>query len=172
MIENPAFRAGRARIVVHAGINALHIDAGVITWTVAVTVAADDAAAIQRIAVVALAAAAIGYMVVRETFTVDVCAWMIRDQAWIYAVVVHAGFVECALAVMPTLDRLTRNLGITLVALLARADWFVIPHVADGVGAAVARVATLPVDASFTVAAIVVRRTRSDNRQLYCGELK
>lgn len=104
MIENSAFRAGRARIVVHAGINALHIDAGVIAWTVAIAVAADDAAAIQRIAIVALAAAAIGYMVVREAFSVDVRAWMIRDQAWIYAVVIHAGFVECALAIMPTLD--------------------------------------------------------------------
>lgn len=167
MIENPAFRAGRARIVVHAGIDALHVDAGVIAGTVAVAVAADDAAAIQRTAVVALAATAIGRMVVREAFGVDARARTIRDQARIHAVVVHAGFVERALAVVPAFDRVARDVGITLVALLARADRFVISHVADGVGAAVARVATLPVDASFTIAAIVVGRTRPDDRQLY-----
>lgn len=68
---------------------------------------------------------------------------------------------------MTTLDRLTRDLGITLVALLARADRLVIPHVADGVGPAVARVATLPIDASLTITAIVVRRARPNDRQLY-----
>lgn len=68
---------------------------------------------------------------------------------------------------MTTLDRLTRELGITLVALLARADRLVIPHVADSVGPAVARVATLPIDASLTITAIVVRRARPDDRQLY-----
>lgn len=167
MIQNSAFRAGRARIVVHAGIDALHVDAGVIARTVAVAVAADYAAAIQRIAVVALATATIGHMVVRETFDVGARARMIRHQARIHAVVVHAGLVERALAIVPTLDRVTRDLGITLVAWLARADRFVISYVADGIGTAVARVATLPVDASLPVAAIVVRRARSDDRQLY-----
>lgn len=65
---------------------------------------------------------------------------------------------------MLTLDRVTRDFGITLVALLARADRFVISHVADSIGAAVARVATLPIDASLTIAAIVVRCTRSNDR--------
>lgn len=79
VIEDSAFRTGRARIVVHARINALHVNAGVIAWTIAIAVAADDTAPIQRIAIVAFAAAAIGYVIIREAFAVDACAWMIRD---------------------------------------------------------------------------------------------
>lgn len=156
----------------HARIDALHVDAGVIARTVAIAVTTDDATAIQRIAVVALATATIGYVVVREAFDVDARARMVRYQAWIHTVVVHAGFVEGALAVMATLDRVTRDLGITLVAWFARTDRFVISYVADGVGAAVARVATLPVDASLVITAIVVRRARPNDRQLYYAELK
>jgi len=63
----------------HARINALHVNAGVIAWTVAIAVAADDTATIQRIAIIAFATAAIGYMIIREAFTVDACAWLIRD---------------------------------------------------------------------------------------------
>ena len=156
----------------HAGIDALHVDARVISRTVTVAVAADDTTAIQRIAVVALATATIGHMVVREAFNVGARARMIRNQARIYAIVVHAGLVERALTIVSTLDRVARDLRVTLVALLARADRFVISHVADGVGAAVARIATLSVDACLMVAAIVVRRARSDDRQLYYAELE
>jgi len=50
-----------------ARIDTLHVDARVIAWTVAVTVAADYAAAIQGITMIALTAAAVGYVIVRET---------------------------------------------------------------------------------------------------------
>jgi len=62
---------------------------------------------------------------------------------------------------------MTGNLGIALVALLARTDRFVILYVASGIGTAVAGITTLPVDACLTVTAIIVRRTRSNDRQLY-----
>lgn len=59
---------------------------------------------------------------------------------------------------------MTRDIGIALVASLARANRFVVPHMANGVGAAIAGIATLPVDAGLAIAAIVVCRARSDDR--------
>lgn len=79
VIEDSAFRAGRARIVMNARIDALHVDARVIPGTIAVAVAADDTATIQRIAIVAFAAAAIGHVIIGEAFAVDACARLIRD---------------------------------------------------------------------------------------------
>lgn len=100
-----------------AGIDALHVDARVIARAVAVAVAADHAAAIQRIAVVALAATAVGHVVVREALGVG--AARVRDQARVHAVVVLAGLVDRALAVVQALDRVARDLRVALVALLA-----------------------------------------------------
>jgi len=116
--------------------------------------------------VVALAAVTVSYVIVREAFGVG--AARIRDQTWIHTVVILAGLVERALVVVLTLDGLTRDFRIALIALLAGANRFVIPHVTERIGAAVARIATLPVDASLAIAAIVVRRTRSNDCQLYC----
>lgn len=148
-----------------AGIDALHIDARMIARAVAVAVAADHAAAIQGIAMIALAAAAVGHVVVREALSIGTAR--IRNQARIYAVVILAGLIKRALAVVSAFDGVAGNLGIALVALLARADWFVIPHIASGVGTAVAGITTLSVDARLAVTAIVVRRARSNDRQLY-----
>lgn len=114
---------------------------------------------------VALAAVAVSYVIVREALGVG--AARVRDQARIHTVVILAGLVERALAVVLTLDGVARELRITLIALLAGANRLVIPHVADRVGAAVARIATLPVDAGLAIAAIVVRCTRSNDCQLY-----
>lgn len=114
---------------------------------------------------IALTTAAVGHVVVREALSIGTAR--IRDQTRIHAVVILAGLIERALAVVSALDRVAGNLGIALVALLARADWFVIPHVASGVGTAVTRVATLSVDACLAVTAIVIRRARSNDRQLY-----
>lgn len=86
----------------HTGIDALHVNARVITGTVAVAVATDHAAAIQRIAVIAVAATTIRHVIVRETFGVD--AARVRDQTRIHAVVVLAGLVERALTVVSALD--------------------------------------------------------------------
>lgn len=148
-----------------AGIDALHVDARVIARAIAVAVAADHAAAVQGIAVIALAAAAVGHMVVREALGIGT-AW-VRDQARVHTIVVLATLVEGALAVVPALDGMTGDFRIALVALFARADRFVVPHVASGIGTAVAGVATLSVDARFAITAIVVRRARSNDRQLY-----
>jgi len=152
---------------VHAWVDALHVDARVITWTIAVAVAANHATTVQRIAVIALAAATISDVVVREALGVG--AARIRDQAGIHAVVILAGLVARALAVVPALDRLTRDFRIALIALFARAYRFVIPHVTDRVGTAATGIAALPVDAGFMIAAVVIRRASSDHCQLYCG---
>lgn len=165
MVQDPTFRARRAGIVMNTRVDALHVDARMIAWTVAVAVATDHTAAIQRIAMITLATAAVGHVIVREAFGVS--AARICDQARIHAVVILAGLIERALTVVPTLNRVTGDLGIALVALLARADRFVILYVASSVGTAVAGVATLSVDARLAVTAIVVRRARSNDRQLY-----
>ena len=68
---------------------------------------------------------------------------------------------------MLALDGITGDLGIALIALLTRADWFMILYVASRISTAVAGVATLPVNTRLTITAIVVRRTRSNDRQLY-----
>lgn len=148
-----------------AWIDALHVDARMIARTIAVAVAADHAAAVQGIAMIALATAAIGHMVVREAFGIGT-AW-IRDQARVHAIIILASFVERALAVVPTLHGMAGDFRITLIALFAGTDRFVVPHVASGVGTAVAGIATLSVDARFAITAIVVRRARSNDRQLY-----
>lgn len=148
-----------------AGIDALHVDARMIARTVAVAVTADHAAAIQGIAMIAFAAAAIGHVVVREALGIG--AARVRDQTRVHAVVILASLVERALTVVPTLDGMTGDLGVALVALLARADRFVIPHITSGVNTAIAGVATLPVDTRLTITAIVVRGARSNDRQLY-----
>jgi len=114
---------------------------------------------------IALAATAISHVIIGEALGIG-AAW-IRDQTRIHAIVILAGLVERALAVMPALNRVTGNFRIALVALFARADRFVVPHVASGVCTAVAGIATLPVDARLTITAIVVRRARSNDRQLY-----
>lgn len=165
MVQDSAFRSRRAWIIVDAGIDALHVDARVIAWAIAVAVAADHAAPIQRIAMIALAAAAVGHVVVREALGIG--ATRVRDQARIHAIVVLAGLVERALAVVPALDGVTGDFGVALVVLLARANRFVVPHVASSVGTAVAGVATLPVDARLAITAVIVRRARSNDRQLY-----
>lgn len=170
MVQDATLGPCGARIVVHARVDALHVDAGVIARTVAVAVTANHAAAIQRVAVIALAATAIGNVVVREALGVG-AARGVRDQARVHAVVVLAGLVARALAVVLALDRVTRDFRIALIALLARAHRFVVLYVADRAGAAVARVAALPVDAGLAVAAIVIRRASADDRQLYCGSL-
>lgn len=77
MVQNSAFRARRTGIAMNAGIDALHVDARMIAWTVAVAVAADHAAAIQGITMIAFAAAAIGHVVVREAFSIG--AARVRD---------------------------------------------------------------------------------------------
>lgn len=77
MVQHPALGAWRAWVVVYTRINALHIDARVIARTITITVAADHAATVQRIAVVAVAAATVGYMVVGEAFGVGAAG--IRD---------------------------------------------------------------------------------------------
>lgn len=148
-----------------ARIDTLYVDARVIAWTVAVAVAADHAAAIQGITMIALTAAAVGYVIVREALGVGTA--QICDQAWIHTVIILAGLIEHALTVVLALDGMTGDLGIALIALLARADWFMILYVASGVSTAVARVATLPVNTRLTITAIVIRRTRSNDRQLY-----
>jgi len=167
MIQNAAFRARRARIIVHAWVDALHVDARMITWTIAIAVAANHATTVQRIAIITLAAATISDMVVRETLGIG-AAW-IRDQAWVHAVVVLAGLVARALTVVPALDRLARDLRIALIALFARAYRLVVSHVADCVGAAATGIAALPVDAGLVIAAVIICRASSDHRQLYCG---
>lgn len=168
VIQHSALGACRARIVVHAGVDALRVDARVITRAVAVTVATDHAAAVQRIAVVTLAAAAVGQVIIRIALGVG-AARLVRNQTRVHAVVVRAGLVEGALAIVPALDGVTRDLRITLVVLFARADRLVIPHVAYGVVAAVTGIAALSVDAGLTIAAVVVRGTCPDHRQLYYG---
>jgi len=166
MIQDAALRARRARIVVHAWVDALHVDARVITWTVAIAVAANHAATLQWVAIVTLAAAAVGHVVVREALGVG--ATRVRDQTRVHAVVILAGLVARALAVVLALDRVTGNLRVALIALFARAYRLVVPHVADRVATATAGIATLPVDAGLVIAAVVIRRASSDHRQLYC----
>lgn len=68
---------------------------------------------------------------------------------------------------MSALNQVARDLRITLIALFARADGLVVLHATGGVGAAIARIATLPVDAGVAVAAIIICGTRADYRQLY-----
>lgn len=62
---------------------------------------------------------------------------------------------------------MTGDLGIALIALLARADWFMILYIASRISTAIAGIATLPVNTRLTITAIVVRRTRSNDCQLY-----
>lgn len=157
---------GRARIVVHAGIDALRVDARVVTRTVTITVAADHATPVERIAVVTFATDAVSHVIVRLAFGVG--ATWIRDQARVHTVVVHASFIESTLTIMLTFHRVARDFGITLVTLFARTDRFVISYIAISIAATIAGVATLPIDAGFVVTAIVIRRARSDHRQLYC----
>jgi len=115
---------------------------------------------------IALTAVTVSHVIVREALGVG--AARIRDQARIHTVVILAGLIERALAVVLALDGVARDFWVALIALLAGTNRFVIPYVADRVSATVARIATLPVDASLAIAAIVVRRTRSNDCQLYC----
>lgn len=48
------------------------------------------------------------------------------------------------------------------MAFLARTDWFVVFHVADGVGAAVAGISALSIDAGVAIAALVIRSAGAD----------
>jgi hypothetical protein len=167
MVQDLALGMRRARVVVDAGIDTLHIDASVIARTVAIAVAANNPASIQRIAMVAFAAMAVSHVVVREALGVG--AARVCDQARVYAVVVLTGLIDCTLTVVLALNRIACDFRVALVALLARADRLVVPYVADGVGPAIARIATLSIDAGVVVAAIVVDCACPDNRQLYCG---
>lgn len=164
MVEDPALSSGRAGIAVDAWIHALHVDARVITWTVAVTVTANHSATVQSVPVVALPAPTIGFMVPGEALGVH--AAVIGHQAGIHAAVVHAALVQRALAVPSTFYRVAGDVWIALVALVAGADRLVISHVAGGVRAAIAGIPALSVDAGFRVSAFVVRYTGADYRYL------
>jgi hypothetical protein len=63
MISNVTFSSVRALAVPDARIDALHVDAGMVTGAVAVTVAADNVAAHLSIAVISGSAAAVSNVV-------------------------------------------------------------------------------------------------------------
>lgn len=147
-----------------ARVDALHVDAGMVPGAVAVAVAAYHSAAVQRIAVVTLATPTVCFMAVGEALCVHAAA--VRHQARIHAVVVHAALVQGALAIVSALYRVAGDVRVALVAFFARADRFVIPHVAASVGAAVARVPALPIDAGFVLRALVVTGAGTDGGYL------
>ena len=148
----------------NAGIDTLHVDAGIVSWAVAVAVATDHSATIQRISIIALTTSTVGFVVVGEAFRVH--SAVIGNQTRIHAVVVHATLVQGTFAVACTFHGVASDVWVALVAFIAGADRFVVSYIARGVGTTVARISTLPVDAGFCVAALVVRRTGTDYRYL------
>ena len=70
MIKDSAFGSRRARIAMNARIDALHIDTGMVSRTVAIAVATDYSASIQRISMITVTASTVGFMIVGEAFCV------------------------------------------------------------------------------------------------------
>ena len=54
----------------NARIDTLHVDAGIVSWTIAIAVATDHSATIQRISMIALATSTVGFVVVGEALRV------------------------------------------------------------------------------------------------------
>ena len=159
VVSDVALAAVGALVVPDARVDALRVDTGVLGWTVAVTVAADNAAADLRVAVVARATATLGRVV--GDVALGVSATCVREQARVDAVVVDASLVGGAFGVATTFETVAGNFGVTLVSGLAGADRAMVLHVADCVGAAAARLAALTVDAGFVVRTVVVLRAHA-----------
>lgn len=71
MVSDVTLGSVRARVVLEAGVDALHVDAGVLVRAVAVTVAADRTAELhEEVPNEAGAAATLGHMVHNVTFLV------------------------------------------------------------------------------------------------------
>jgi hypothetical protein len=99
----------------HAWIDALHIDTGMISWTVTITIAADHITSFKRITIVAAAASTVSNMIVCKTF--GIATAIVRKQARVYAIVVHARFVEHAFRISLTFYGVAGNIRITLMSL-------------------------------------------------------
>lgn len=148
----------------NARIDTLHVDAGIVSWTITIAVATDHSATIQRISIIALATPTISFVFVGEALRVY--SAVIGDQTRIHAVVVHATLVQVTFAVACAFHGVASDVWVALIAFVAGTDRFVISYVARGIGTAVARISALSIDAGFCVAALVVRRTGTDYRYL------
>lgn len=135
----------RARIVAHARVHALAVDAGVFRRAFVGASAADDATRHERVALEAGSAAARGHVALHIALAVD--GAQVLEETGVYAILVHAGLVRGALRVVLALDWEAGYAWFALVAFLAEADGLVVLDVALRVAAAVAGVPASPVHA-------------------------
>lgn len=157
VVLRPALRSRSTWVVVHTWIDALFVLAGLVRGAVVVAAAANDAAALVGITAIATQAAALRPVGLDVALGIGTAG--IVDQARVDAVAVDAGLARVALSIHPASDRATGGIGIALEAVLAAAHCSVLGHLADGVGAAVARVAALAMDTGLLVRTVVVALT-------------
>lgn len=147
MILWQAFGAWRAHVGVDARIDAHCVLAGLIAGAVAVAATTNHFTLVVRISSVAAHTTALGSVSIRIAFGIR--AARILDEARIYAIAIDAGSARVAFAVDAASNRSTHYVRISLVARLARACGAMILHEARGVRTAIARTATLSIDARF-----------------------
>lgn len=105
----------RARVILETRIDALHVDAGVLVRTVAVTVTSDGAAELdEEITDEAGTASALGH-VVHDVALLMRSARRFQETG-AHAVVVDASSVGTAVGVAATLDAVTAEFGVAVVA--------------------------------------------------------
>lgn len=136
-----------------ARITALAVDARLVQRAVRIPAAADQFACHLRIALVARHTLTHGTMVHADTLRLRAAAF---HRAGRYALSVVARVLPRAVAIGSALDLDALRLRITVVALGARADRFVVLHATLRVRATVARVAADAVDAGRVARAVRV----------------
>jgi hypothetical protein len=151
----------RARVVVHARVDTLGVDTLPVGRTVAVGGTPDDSTSLQWISSITAAAATFGAVLVDVTLGVD--SARIFNQTRIDAVAVDARLSRLAFGIDSAAHVSTRYVGVTLETFLARTDGSMVLDEASRVGAAVTRIATEPIDASFVGGTVTVRGTTRRN---------
>lgn len=130
------------------------VDALPVPGTVSVSPASHHDATIERITAVSTETPAFGSSAVHIAFRVDSAG--ISDQARVDAVAVDASLAVSALGIRTASYHLTGDVRVAVESFLARADRAVASDKAGGVRAAVAGVATEPIDARLAVRTVVV----------------
>lgn len=157
MILWTTFGAWRAHIVVDAWIYALFVLAGLVRRAVIVAGATNDTAALVGISAIAAETATLGTTRLNVAFGIG--AARIVEQAGIDAVAIDAGLARVAFAIDATANGATGGIRIALKAILTAAHRAMLLHLANGVGAAVARVPTLAIDTGLLFATIRITFT-------------
>lgn len=150
-----AINAGHSRRIVHTRIHALRIGAPLITRAVSIRAAANNRAALPRIPAIATLAATLRLVVGHIAF--GIVSARIAQQARTDAVPIHTSPPGITLGIDATAQRPASGVRIAFVAVATRAHRPMVLHATLGVQTAIARIATLAIDARLLVGAFAVQ---------------